>query len=170
MKKILPILIALLLTLLPSCAEEGKVVDPPRDYLEEISGEFTGDIENRIVYDNEVYTLEQYFELQEKGEPTPKYVYVSVEYKDNFICKCGTAAAGEELSHQDEIKQYYTTLNEKIIADLDLKGHFDISYSEYSPTIQYRFYLYDDFVDGNLASLKAKNPSYVSALRIVSAY
>ena len=169
MKKLLLIIIALLIVLLPACAEQGQLVDPPRDYLAEISGEFTSDFEDRIFFDNQVYTFEEYFELRDNGEPTPHYVYVSVEYKDKFLCKCGTAD-GNDISHDDEVKDYFKTLNEKIIADLDMTDYYDLTYSEYGVAIQYRYYLYDDFMKADYHKLVEKNPSYVAAIRIGSAY
>ena len=169
MKKLLLVIIALLIVLLPACAEQGQLVDPPRDYLAEISGEFTSKLEDRVFFDNQVYTFEEYFELRDNGEPTPHYVYVSIEYNDKFVCTCGDAD-GSNLSHDDELKEYFKTLNESIIADLGLTDSYDISYSEYGVAIQYRYYLYDDFTKSDYPKLVEKNPSYVSAIRIGSAY
>ena len=41
----------------------------------------------------------------------------------------------------DEMKEYYKTLNDSIIADLGLTDSYDLSYSEYGVAIQYRYYL-----------------------------
>lgn len=169
MKKLLLVIIALLIVLLPACVEQGQLVDPPRDYLAEISGEFTSNIKDRIFFDNQVYTFEEYFELQENGEATPHYLYVSILYNDKFVCTCGDAD-GTNLSHDNELKEYFKTLNEDIIADLGLSDNYDISYSEYGVAIQYRYYLYDDFMKADYAKILEKNPSYISEIRIGSAY
>ena len=119
MKKLLLVIIALLIVLLPACAEQGQLVDPPRDYLAEISGEFTSKLEDRVFFDNQVYTFEEYFELRDNGEPTPHYVYVSIEYNDKFVCTCGDAD-GSDLSHDDELKEYFKLQVDRDPAELDL--------------------------------------------------